>query len=981
MIAPNSVSINSVFIEANSEEAKSKRSEIDVSQVILLITGAYTPYHQPIVECLRQKIAPLGYGVLCVTGREVASGFPENGIPSVYQIAAQLKVAGTIVLASSLGHGSHQDRVFNFVDHFKHHRLVVVDLEGDNWSSVVYENEPAMRTLVEHVLDKAPGDNIAFLSGFASGRNSMEREKAFRDAMAERGRQVDETLMLSADFEASNSFLVIDELLSSGRCPSAIVAANDAMAFGAIDALEQHGKKVPHDVLVAGFDDSEYAHSATVPISTVKACPKQQIGLAADELLRLMTAGDTPEFKQIYMPVEVILRGSTALPVIDVLLSDAPEFNGSIDQAAQTVAMMRKLAKRNYADSLTSHEIRERLHVRLVRCSDRESVYRVFSEGMQALSIKRAFLVGFEWASSGFIQSANLLHAWPHIELSDADKHYSPERLLPQGIDQELVQGILVMCGVEVNGQTVGALLFDPNGSECASMDGLAQTTFGALRHFDQRDSLEQQTLELVCVNNELVRVANRDPLTGLANRSRLLAEMQYSLDRGADGVVVVFFDLDGFKSINDTLGHAVGDRVLKKVAYRVRASLSECDVFARFGGDEFVVLLRDMHCADDIKNVTQRLLSEVSRPMQLSHEHPISLTASAGVACNPQQNKSNNELLQRADTAMYRAKRLGGNRIVWFSEALEQEVGEQLRVEQAMHEGLNQDQFWLAYQPRVDLLTGRILAVEALLRWRRDDGTNVSPELFVNVAEQSGLIARLDAFAFRTACDVAASWFQRGINCRMAINISVTRLQQHGLVDEIKSILAQHDLPPDRLELEVTETAAMTDVEANIRTLSTLRAMGLRLSIDDFGSAYSSLGYLRKLPVDCVKIDRLFLTNIANSEARENPDAKIMRAMIALVSGLGLRVVAEGVENKQQLSFLVSAGCDEAQGFLFSRPLELEAIEVMLLENHAEMSGRKVLKNVKKTINKGLEEDAVEDADRLLVECIDEDDCVLITL
>jgi len=959
-----------------AEPLISVRPEIDAAKVILVVTGAYNHYHSPIIDCLRNKVAPLGYGVLCVTGLEAGSGFRTSGIPSIYRIAAQLDVAGTIILASSLGHSSNKSHVFNVVDHFKHQPLVAIDLEGDNWSSVVYENAPPMQALVMHVLDNVASGDIAFLSGYTGGRNSMEREKAFRDGMAERGRQIDESLILCADFEASNGFQVVDQLLSSGRCPSAIIAANDAMAFGAIDALEQHGKRVPDDVLVSGFDDSEYANSSTVPISTVRACPLEQMDLASEELLRLIAAGDEPEFKKICLPVQLIIRASTTVQGVDVLLSDSPKFNGSIDPevdvllsehperngstqheaAATTLAMVRKLAKRKHTDYLTNHQIREHLHVRLARCSDRESVYRAFNEGMQDLSINRAYLVSFEWASSGSIQSVSLLHTWPFVKISDAYKNYSPERLLPPDLEQELCEGALVMCGVEIEGQSVGALVFEQNGSERSSMDSLAQTTFAALRHFDQCDSLELQTYELECVNDELVRQANLDPLTGLANRSRLLAELEYSLEQGDDGIVIVFLDLDGFKPVNDTLGHAAGDHVLKQVGHRLSECLREYDVVARFGGDEFVVLLRNMHSADDIKSITQQLLSEVSRSMQLLPEQPISLTASVGVACNPEQNRSSNELLQRADTAMYRAKRVGGNRIKWYSEALAQEVDEQLRVEQAIHEGLNQGQFWLEYQPRVDLHSGSIVSVEALLRWRQADGVDVTPALFIKAAEQSGLIARLDAFSFRTACAVAADWYKRGITCRMSVNLSVARMQQHGLIDEIKSILLQHDLPPNRLELEVTETAAMTDIDANINTLETLRSMGLRLSIDDFGSEYSSLSYLRNLPLDYVKIDRMFLSTIVSSDATKNPDAQIMQAIIALGSGLGLKVVAEGVETEEQLNFLVNVGCDEAQGFLFSRPLGLEAIEAMLSEDSTENSWQKNSKELEEPTDKIVE-------------------------
>ena len=678
-------------MELNTEHIAGKRSAACTARVILVISGSYSAYHHPIVEQLRKQVAPLGYGILCVTGQEITSDSLSKGIRPIYRIAAQLDVAGTIVLAGSIGQSTHSDHLVNFVKHFQHHRLVATDLEGEGWSSVVYENEPVMRTLVSHVLDKVPGNDIVFLAGYTSSRNSIQRENAFREAMAVRGRQVDESLVLRADFDASNSFLSLDALLSSGRCPSAVIAANDAMAFGAIDALVNHGKKIPEDVLVSGFDDSAYAHCAAVPITTVKTCPKRQMEVASAELLRLIAAEDASETRTISLPVHLLLRGSTGEPDVDALISDTAVFNGSMNEAVEKVILMRKLLKRNNAESLSSHEIRERLHVRLARCNDRYSVFQAFDDGMRALSIKRAFLVGFKPAPDGSIENAKLLHTWPTREISSEDESYSAQRLLPPGLDEELTLGTLVMCGVEKDGQSVGALLFDPEGPERASMDGLAQTTFGALQHFEQCESLEQQAFELSCVNDELVRLANLDPLTGLANRSRLLNELNISLRQKIAGMVVVFFDLDGFKLINDTLGHGAGDRVLKIIGERLSACLPKQDLLARFGGDEFVVLLRNQYTSEDIQSLTDKLLSEISRPMELFPDQPIALTASIGITRNIEQDATSSKLLQQADTAMYRAKRLGGNRVVTFNEKLQLEVEEQLRVEQAMRESLGQ--------------------------------------------------------------------------------------------------------------------------------------------------------------------------------------------------------------------------------------------------------------------------------------------------
>ena len=945
-----------VLQESNTEKTGNRYSSAVTKRVILVIIGVYSAYHHPIVESLRKKVSPLGYGVLCVSGREIVSDSPCNEIPCIYRIASRLEVAGTIIMAGSLGHDLEQNQVLRFVDSFKQHNMVATDISGENCSSVAYDNEDAMRTLVEHVLDQVPGNNIAFLSGFTSSRNSIEREKAFRDVMTEQGRQIDESLMLSGKFTAPYSVLVVDKLLSSGRCPDAIVAANDAMASGAIDALEHHGKNVPDDVVVSGFDNDEYARSAAVPLSTIAACPKHQMQVAADELLRLIEEGGAAKLKDIRIPGRLVLRNSSLAGERAGELAqkvDSDSFSEQAHDAENPDEKIRLLGNKNYADTLANHEIRERFHVRLARCADRNSVYGIFSEAMQALSIRRAYLVDFQPTPDGAVKTASLLHAWPERKISDIDKNYPAEQLLPAGINREISEGILVMCGVEIDGRSVGALLFDPRGPERASMDGLAQTTFGALRHFDQCDDLEQQADELACVNDELVRLANLDPLTGLANRSRLLAELYCSVNNGGEGIAIVFFDLDGFKPVNDTLGHAAGDRVLKEMGGRLSRCLRESDVVARFGGDEFVVLLRDIHSKDDVEDVTQQLLSEISRPMSLSRNRPISLTASVGIACfSSLKGDSSDVLLQHADTAMYRAKHMGGNRIVWFSDELAQEVSDQLLLEQSIHEGLRKGQFRLAFQPRVELATGRIASVEALLRWRRADGTDVSPGRFIETAEQSGLVVQLDTFALQTACMIAAKWYQRGIKCCMSVNMSVAKLQQPGLAAEIKSILAKHDLPPELIELEVTETAAMTDIDANINTLKTLRDMGLQLSIDDFGAAYSSLSYLRHLPVNCVKIDRMFLTDIDCDNAEYNADARIMKAMIALGSGLGLRVVAEGVENETQLNFLNSVGCNEAQGFFFSGPLEQEAIEALLIESFSDSVGASVMRRVSKKAN-----------------------------
>jgi diguanylate cyclase (GGDEF)-like protein/PAS domain S-box-containing protein len=420
---------------------------------------------------------------------------------------------------------------------------------------------------------------------------------------------------------------------------------------------------------------------------------------------------------------------------------------------------------------------------------------------------------------------------------------------------------------------------------------------------------------------NQVKYVAYHDALTGLPNRTLLSDRLAMALaQRRRDGqsLAVIFLDLDRFKLINDTVGHAAGDEALQRIAERLMSAVREGDTVARLGGDEFTVLLPVISGVVDACEVAERILERLTRPLALAG-HEFHLSASLGIALYPADGDDAEALLRNADTAMYWAKDQGQNRFQLFTAAMNAQIQDRVSLESDLRHALDRGEITVYYQPQVNIESGQIMGMEALVRWRHSERGILLPADFIPLAEETGLILPIGEWVLRTSCAQCKAYQEAGLPLvRVAVNLSSRQFQDPGLVAMVTEALKETGLDPDYLDLEITEGTAMRDVEFTVDTLRELRGMGVHVSIDDFGTGYSSLAYMSRFPVDSVKIDGSFV-----GDAPANPDdAAIVTAIIALARTLNLRAVAEGVETKEQLAILKERQCQEAQGYLWGKPV-----------------------------------------------------------
>ncbi len=418
--------------------------------------------------------------------------------------------------------------------------------------------------------------------------------------------------------------------------------------------------------------------------------------------------------------------------------------------------------------------------------------------------------------------------------------------------------------------------------------------------------------------------LAHHDALTGLPNRTLLqerLGQAITAAKRANGTVAVLFIDLDHFKVINDSLGHTVGDEVLKDVAKRLQQELREVDTVGRPGGDEFIIVLPDAGSAADVARFAARILDCVCEPMHIK-DRDFTISPSIGISLFPADGEDGERLIKNADAAMYQAKAAGRHAFRFFTSAMDTQLNERLNLEASIRRALDLGEFRLHYQPQIDLNTGRVTGLEALIRWAHPTLGMVPPGRFIPVAEESGQIGAITLWVLDEACRQAKLWQAEGLPLqRVAVNISALQFRSADLPGQVSAALSRHGLPPWCLELEVTEGALIRNLDMAILILKSLKEMGIKVSIDDFGTGYSSLSYLQRFPVDTLKIDRSFVADVPNDQN----DAAIVKAIIGLGSSLGLTVLAEGVETEQQLDFLREAGCHGVQGYLFSSPLPAE--------------------------------------------------------
>ena len=424
----------------------------------------------------------------------------------------------------------------------------------------------------------------------------------------------------------------------------------------------------------------------------------------------------------------------------------------------------------------------------------------------------------------------------------------------------------------------------------------------------------------------QLEHQANYDALTGLPNRNLLHDRLRQAVygQRDKRSIAVVFMDLDHFKVVNDSLGHSTGDLLLKAMADRLRTALREGDTVGRVGGDEFVLILNDQVNEEIMYRAMQRIIGRISEPVTIDGKE-LYVTCSAGISIYPQDGRDVDTLLKNADAAMYRAKEHGRSNFQFYTSEMNERVNERLALEAALRRALERNELALHYQPKVSMKTGGIVGAEALVRWMHPEWGLVRPARFIPLAEETGLIVTIGEWVLREACRQTRAWIHAGLEPgNVSVNLSVRQFRQEGLVRTVSRILEETGLDPSKLEMELTESMVMHNVEAAIAVLQGLKQLGVGLSLDDFGTGYSSLSYLKDLPIDTLKIDRSFVRDIGAGE--EADDGVLAQAIISLGHALHLKVIAEGVETDAQMRFLRRNACDEVQGFFYGEPVPPDA-------------------------------------------------------
>jgi diguanylate cyclase (GGDEF)-like protein len=509
-----------------------------------------------------------------------------------------------------------------------------------------------------------------------------------------------------------------------------------------------------------------------------------------------------------------------------------------------------------------------------------------------------------------------------HLDIQPAGKAHGTRAAIAGA-----VAGLLIVGAAFAGGGGEGTNAF--HGTETLLMVGLvlmAAVLLGALRGGSDRaaEAAPRPASTAPMVDN-LTQLPTRlyfeDHLAAAATRA----------DARNGRLALLFIDLDGFKPVNDTYGHSVGDLVLEQVGQRLKSLSRGKDVVARVGGDEFLLLLSNVAAEESVAHVATRLISGLSQAYTVDGREVI-ISCSVGIALYP-DGCAHGKLIARADAAMYAAKRSGGSTHCFYSPAMDADAERQFDLLRDLRKALQNNELELHYQPKIDVKSGKVTATEALLRWKHPTRGIILPSVFIPIAERFGLIVAIGNWVIEDACRQSRAWSDKGLRMRVAINLSANQMRQDDIVERITDALHRHRIHPSLLTCEITETAAMEDTKATQETFRRLGELGAHLSIDDFGTGYSSLSYLRKLPAEELKIDRSFIMDIEHST-----DARaVVDAVIKLAHALGLKVVAEGVENQRQQQILINMQCDELQGFLFAKPMSARAIQLWAMEDRAE--------------------------------------------
>ncbi|VAW58894.1 diguanylate cyclase/phosphodiesterase (GGDEF & EAL domains) with PAS/PAC sensor(s) [hydrothermal vent metagenome] len=450
------------------------------------------------------------------------------------------------------------------------------------------------------------------------------------------------------------------------------------------------------------------------------------------------------------------------------------------------------------------------------------------------------------------------------------------------------------------------------------------------------RDITERKLAE-----EQIAFLAYHDSLTALPNNRFFKERLQHAIDqaeRNKKMLAVMFLDLDRFKLINDTMGHSAGDELLKIISQRLIEAVRKTDSVAinvgglnssvaRLGGDEFTILLEDIEGAKSVIRVAERIIENICMPMMLGHQE-VYISTSIGISMYPEDAKEADEILKFADMAMYHAKTQGRNNFQFYAESMNESSVELLALENSLHNAIKQKELCLYYQPQINVLSGKLTGMEALIRWKHPEKGFISPGVFIPVAEETGMIMEIGEWVLREACEQGKNWLDAGYHLhKISVNLSARQLKDEGISRLIDRILKETGLPSDKLGIELTESAIILEPDLVLLRLQRIKELGVTLSLDDFGTGYSSLSYLKRFPIDTLKIDQAFVRDVK----ADHEDGALVKAIITMAHGLGMDVVAEGVEVQGQMDFLAANECDTIQGYLFSRPLPPAELEALL--------------------------------------------------
>ena len=986
---------------------------------IAVLLDTFGPYQARFVEGIESILRPLDICSIVIHGREFQ---PESehykAANELFDFARADEIDGVIAACANLSHNSEVDALEKFIHSFSPKPIISAGLEISGISSVCVDNQSGMQALTKHLVEVHGHKRFAFVRGFEKNADSILRENVFRNTLTEYNIELDPDLTFKGNFIISDAFTRMDELLSRRSDFDVVVAANDHMAYGIIQALTKHGLRVPYDIAVTGFDDYEDSVCTVPPLTTVRQ-PIFELGAEAAKAVLAQIKGESVNDVQ-YVPTELVVRNSCgvmALKVdsglepsylkfdksylikqfeelhffdqglkeilevfidftendnyllklwmaeLDDKLTDKAttqkffEFLNYIDSlilrkisnvillkiASDNVLELHKVLHtlnhraltQGYVEELTGIHDYRRHHLTMSMSTSYQEWRKTLIEILQESS-KRAFVVlyntedgvlsniaklavahssSFNSSSSNGIPSNGSSSNVTGLQL-ELPIEFERTKMLPSELFSEFT-GKYYLIPLYTGLEQFGFLLIDSDNPKMLEYEAFAHGLSIAIRNSAQIERLRQHTKELENANNDLAKLAQYDALTGLANRTLLTQRLEHAclLARDKNQQVALFFlDLDGFKYVNDSLGHDSGDKLLQNVAKRLRNIVKREDTVARLGGDEFTIVMSSTkeHAiqADAIKNhVTQNHVIQ-SKAIQMAErilgvfEEPFKvkgstfrLTASIGIAMFPTDGQDPTVLMKHADVAMYKAKNEGKNRFHFYNSILTEEAIEEQRLVEKLQTALCEGEIWVAYQPRFDIEGTTIRSLEALARWQEKDGTFISPAKFIAVAEKYGLIHELGMQILRQACSQVKIWAEMDnlITPSISVNLSANQLQEDDIVEQVALVLVEVGLEPTLLELEITESAAMIDVEQNIQKLHRLRDMGVKISIDDFGTAYSSLNYLKRLPVTTLKIDQSFVMDIEDLHDVTSNTA-VIRAVIALGKSMCFNLVAEGV-------------------------------------------------------------------------------------